>query len=92
MRKLLAVIAVLLGCLLAAQSAQALVAAYSDCCGDECRGLAQCANSACQVCVVPLALAARTEPLAPPREAQLPTRFAASLPPVPVVEIWNPPD
>ena len=54
MRKLLAIVLVLFGCLAFVGQATASVSAgYSDCCLNGCNGMAQCASAACQACAAP---------------------------------------
>lgn len=92
LRKLLAIAALLLGCLFVAQSTMAASAVYSDCCTQGCEGMAACASVSCQVCAVLTA--------APPPCGQSVVfavwreRFGAGelLPSAPFAEIWTPPD
>lgn len=54
MRKLLAIVVVLLGCLgLVGQAAASVSAGYSDCCLQGCKGMSQCASAVCQACAAP---------------------------------------
>lgn len=92
MRKLLALIALLIAALLAGQSVMAAGATYSECCGDACEGMAQCASSACLICAAPLALTQTPAPAPAPRAASSPAAHDEFLPPAPLAEIWNPPD
>lgn len=93
MRKLFALVAVLLGCLMfAGQSAAAATAGYSDCCLHGCEGMAQCASASCQACAAPLAApAGEAVPMATPPGREW--RCIAVLPRVgPTREPWSPPD
>jgi len=92
MRKLFALIALLIAGLIAGQSVMAASAAYSDCCAEACEGMAQCASAACQVCVVPLALTRAPTPPPAQQRASGPVARDECLPPAPAAEIWNPPD
>lgn len=93
MRKLFALVAVLLGCLLfAGQTVAAATAGYSDCCLHGCEGMAQCTSASCQACATPLAapVADAAALLLPQARAwspiAVPTRAG------PTREPWNPPD
>ena len=93
MRKLLAVLVVLLGCLtFIGQAAASASAGYSDCCLQGCKGMSQCAHTACQTCAAP-------QPA--PMAGQPPARAVAE-PPWPATDTpfdagtgrgpWTPPD
>ncbi|MDN3920894.1 hypothetical protein [Roseateles violae] len=93
MRKLLALIAVLLGCLMfVGQSMAATSARYSDCCLQGCEGLMQCANLACEVCVLPQVIPASPSIVIPSPAQAEPSLSGKRLRVGPLREPWNPPD
>ncbi|RZL37859.1 MAG: hypothetical protein EOP35_07440 [Rubrivivax sp.] len=93
MRKLLALVLVLSGCLaFIGQAFASTQAGYADCCLHGCKGMAQCASAVCQACAAPQAAPlpgqppelASDGPLWPLAEAT----FDAGSRPQP----WTPPD
>lgn len=93
MRKLFALFAVLLGCLLfTGQAVAAATAGYSDCCLQGCEGMAQCASAACQACAAPLAAPAGTAQALPTVPAREWRRVVVSQRVGPTREPWSPPD
>lgn len=65
MRKLLAVLAVLFGCLtFVGQAVASVSAGYSDCCLQGCKGMAHCASATCQTCAAPQPAPAPEQPVA----------------------------
>ncbi|MFG6429871.1 hypothetical protein [Roseateles sp. LYH14W] len=93
MRKLLAVLAVLLGCLaFVGQAVASVSAGYSDCCLQGCEGMAHCATASCQTCAAPQPAPAPQRPAAPAAEGlqwcSTKVSFDAGSRPEP----WTPPD
>jgi len=92
MRKLVALIILLLAGLFAAQSALAAAAAYSDCCADDCQGMAQCVSLSCQICTVAPAMVTPTVKLAFSMTTVTVASADEPLPPAPLACLWTPPD
>lgn len=93
MRKLLAVLAVLFGCLaFVGQAAASASAGYSDCCLQGCEGMAHCASATCQTCAAPQPAPAPQRHAVPAAEGvqwgSTAVSFNAGLRPEP----WAPPD
>jgi hypothetical protein len=93
MRKLLAVLAVLFGCLaFVGQAAASASAGYSDCCLQGCEGMAHCASASCQTCAAPQPAPAPQRHAATAAEGvqwgSTAVSFNAGLRPEP----WAPPD
>lgn len=91
MRKLLALLVLLFGVLLAAEPLLASPAC-GDCCDLDCKAMVQCVGMNCQPCAAS-ACATATQPPA----AAMPAAKAAPIknetpPTAPVTEIWTPPD
>jgi len=93
MRKLLAMVLVLFGCLtFVGQAVASVSAGYSDCCLHGCKGMAQCANASCQACATPQPAPLSDQPVVPAPDAGHGCVPQASLDAGPSHEPWTPPD
>ncbi len=93
MRKLIAVLVVLLGCLtFVGQSVASVSAGYSDCCLQGCKGMAHCVSATCQTCAMPqlapMPERLISEPADTPGWLSTESRFDAG----PLSGPWTPPD
>ena len=93
MRKLLAMVLVLFGCLtFVGQAVASVSAGYSDCCLQGCKGMAQCANVSCQACAAPQPAPMADQAEMPAPDARHWRASPASFDGGPSHEPWTPPD